>query len=186
MIILLAGILLWSGAHFYKRLMPASRARLDVKLGAKKARGLISLLLALSLILMVIGFRSWSAEILYTPIEGMKHLSMLLALLGVILLGAGNSKSRLRNLIRHPMLIGVTLWAVAHLLVRGDGASVMLFGGMALWALASIFLINSQSGAWVKPQVATSLKGDIRLCLIGLALTGVIVAIHIYGFGLIR
>ena len=50
-------------------------------------------------------------------------------------MGAGQSKGHARALLRHPMLTGVLVWALAHLLVNGDEASLILFGWMAVWAL---------------------------------------------------
>ena len=44
--------------------------------------------------------------------------------------------------IRHPQLTAVKTWAVAHLLVNGDLASVVLFGGLLAWAVVEVILIN--------------------------------------------
>ena len=56
-------------------------------------------------------------------------------LVAVALIGAGHSKGRARGWLRHPMLTGVVVWAVAHLLVNGDVASLVLFGWLGLWAV---------------------------------------------------
>ena len=71
--------------------------------------------------------------------------------LAVALMGAGQSKGHARSWLRHPMLTGVLVWAFAHLLVNGDVASLILFGWMAAWALASMALINAREPAWVRP-----------------------------------
>lgn len=45
------------------------------------------------------------------------------------------------RITRHPFLWGVAVWALGHLLVNGDRASIVLFGGMfalALFGMASI------------------------------------------------
>ena len=45
------------------------------------------------------------------------------------------------RITRHPFLWGVAIWAVGHLLVKGDAASILLFGTMlalALFGTASI------------------------------------------------
>ena len=36
---------------------------------------------------------------------------------------------------------GVVVWAIAHLLTNSDRPSIVLFGGMAAWALAEIVVI---------------------------------------------
>jgi hypothetical protein len=58
------------------------------------------------------------------------------------------------RLLRHPLLFGVILWAVAHLLVNGDLRSVVLFGGLLVWAALEIVLINRAVPAWTKPAPA--------------------------------
>ena len=41
---------------------------------------------------------------------------------------------KIKSTLRHPMLVGVKTWAIAHLLVNGDLGSIVLFGGFLLWA----------------------------------------------------
>ena len=53
----------------------------------------------------------------------------------------------------------------------------LLFGGLAVWALVNMVLINARDGAWVRPEPGP-LKGDLRLAIIALVLYGVIAAIH--------
>jgi hypothetical protein len=42
---------------------------------------------------------------------------------------------RIKAAVKHPMLLAVKIWALAHLLVNGDLASVLLFGGFLAWAV---------------------------------------------------
>ncbi len=55
-------------------------------------------------------------------------------------------------MIRHPQLTGFAIWAGAHLLANGDRQSLILFGGLGLWAVLAILFINRRDGAWVKPD----------------------------------
>ena len=50
------------------------------------------------------------------------------------------------------MLTGVFIWAVAHLLVNGTTRALVLFGGLGIWALLEIVLINKRDGAYTKPD----------------------------------
>jgi hypothetical protein len=95
----------------------------------------------------------------------------------IALFGAGKSKGRARSWFRHPQLLGVTLWGFAHLLVNGDVASIVLFGGLIAWANANMQIINLREGAWTRPAPGP-LKGDLRLLLIALVLYAVIGGIH--------
>lgn len=48
----------------------------------------------------------------------------------------------LRKKTKHPMLNAVKTWAVAHILVNGDMPSFVLFGGLLIWAVAEMVVIN--------------------------------------------
>ena len=98
-------------------------------------------------------------------------------LIAVFLVGAKDAKSGAKHYIRHPMLAGVKVWALAHLLVNGDLAAMILFGGMLLWAVVAMIGSNRRDGAWERPG-----KGDraglVRHVVITVVVFVVIVAIH--------
>ena len=177
--LLIAGLVLWSIAHFFKRLAPQMRKGMNTKLGEGPSKGIMSLLILGSIVLMVIGFRAAPVDITYdTPSWG-KHANNALMLVSVALLGMGSSKGRARTWLRHPMLVGVIVWSGAHLLVNGDVASVVLFGGMAIWAVAEILLINAQEGKWQRPEAGPA-KGDIKWLVISAVVFSVIAGLHIW------
>ncbi|MGP1356238.1 NnrU family protein, partial [Roseicyclus sp.] len=68
-------------------------------------------------------------------------------------------------------------WAVAHLLVNGDLASILLFGGLLAWAVVSVILINRAEPTWQRPANA-SVKNDVIAFFVSLVLYGVVAAIH--------
>ncbi|WP_417260138.1 NnrU family protein [Celeribacter sp.] len=174
MSLLVIGVLLWSGVHLFKRLAPAMRA----KMGAK-GRGPIALVLMASVVLMVVGYRSADSYDLYAAPEFFRHINNLLMLLSVGLFGLGNSKSRLRSKMRHPMLTGVVVWSVAHMLVNNDTASIILFGGLLIWALLEMALINNQDKDY-QPYEGGSKAGDVRLVIITLVVYLVIGGLHMW------
>ena len=137
----------------------------------------MALAIGLGLLLMVIGYRRAPFEPLYDPPSWGIHLNNLAMLVAVGLVGAGHSKGRARSWLRHPMLTGVVVWAIAHLLVNGDIASLLLFGWLGLWALASMALINAREPAWVRPAPGPA-SGDVRLVVITLVVFAVITTVH--------
>ncbi len=179
MTLLSIGVALWVLMHFFKRLAPSIRTSLYETLGAGPARGITALLILAALVLMVFGYRAAPVEPVYTPIAGMGHLNNLLMIVAVILIGAGSSKGRMRSLMRHPMLTGAVVWAVAHLLVNGDQASILLFGGLGMWAMAEMALINLAEGPWERPEPGP-VSGDIRLLVISAVLFAVIAGVHFW------
>jgi len=179
MVILVSGLFLWTWAHWIKRLLPGFRAGMDARLGQAAARGVIAALMVLAIVMMVKGYSGAQWVPVYTPFNGARHLNNLLMIFAVISLGMGKSKGHMRTWFRHPMLTGVTLWAIAHLLVNGDLASIVLFGGLGLWAFVSRIVINRNEGVWKRPD-AGPISGDIRLLVIAAVLFAVIAAIHIW------
>ncbi|NKB26682.1 MAG: hypothetical protein GKR99_03605 [Rhodobacteraceae bacterium] len=176
MIWIILGVLLWSFTHFFKRLAPGARAAMTDRMG-NASRGVIALVLVASIVLMVIGMRSAPFVDLWFLPPFVIHINNLLMLIAVILLGAGSSKSRLRGKLRHPMLAGVVVWSVAHLLVNGHLAAVLLFGGIGLWALIQMQIVNRAEPA-PDPFTGGSLVGDIRLLVISAVVFAVNTGIH--------
>lgn len=179
MTLLLLGLLIWMAAHLFKRAAPSSHGRMIAALGPGPSRGIMAGLIGLGLILIIIGFRRAPYEPVYDPPVWGIHLNNLLMLFAVGFFGLSHSKGRLRSKFRHPMLTGVLVWAFAHLLVNGDEASILLFGGMGLWALTSMVLINAREAGWSAPAPGPA-SADLRLLVITIVLYGVIAAIHTF------
>jgi uncharacterized membrane protein len=183
MTLLTLGVLLWALVHFFPSLMPGARTRLIEKLGEGPYKGLFALNLVIAIVLMVFGWKSVSVEFWYTPLlADSPRLIALLVLIAFVMLGAGNAPTNLKRVLRHPMLTGVIVWSAAHLLANGESRSVVLFGGLGLWALISIFTISRQEGAWQKPA-AVPLAKDAVLGVISLVLFGVVAYFHEWLFG---
>lgn len=174
--IMLVGVALWWAGHVFKRLAPAQRGALASRLG-DASKGVVAVVLVLSVVLMVYGFRRAEVIPVYEAPSWGRHLNNLLMLASVALFGLGSSKSRLRAKMRHPMLTGFLVWAIAHLLANGDLASVLMFGLLGLWAVVSMILINRAEPIWT-PWQGGSKAGDIRLGVITLVVYAVIAGVH--------
>lgn len=171
--ILVLGLVLWVGAHYFKRLMPDARAAMG-----DKGKGLVAVLLLVSLGLIIWGYRGADFIPVWTPPGFMVHLNNLLMLVAVFVYGMSATTGRLRGRMRHPQLTAVKIWAVAHLLVNGDLASILLFGTMLAWAVGSVVLIN-RAGPWDRPAPGDA-KKDKLLVIITLVMFAVMVGVHIW------
>jgi uncharacterized membrane protein len=103
-------------------------------------------------------------------------------LIAFVLFFAPYPPNNIKRLLRHPQLTGVLCWGVGHLLANGEGRSIVLFGGLALWALLEMVLINRRDGAWQKPQPAPR-KNDIILAAAGLGAYVIFAMAHQWLFG---
>ena len=174
MTLLGAGVFLWWVGHFFKRVLPGQRAAMG-----NAGRGVAALVILGGVVLMVIGYRGAGEIPVYDPPSWGRHVNNLLMLVAVILFGTGSSKSSLRSYMRHPMLLGVITWAVAHLLANGDKASIVLFGSMILWAIVEIFVINAKERDYV-PFDGGSTAGSVRLLIISFVVYILFSFIHTY------
>ena len=140
MTVLILGLILFLGPHSVRIVAEPWRTQMLQRLGEKPWKGLYSLvsLIGLALIIWGYGLARYDPVVLWQPPVAMRHIASLLTLASFILLTAayvpGNSiKARLR----HPMILGVKLWAFAHLLANGSLADVVLFGSFLLWSALS-------------------------------------------------
>ncbi len=179
MILLLLGLALWSAVHLLPAAAPDRRAALAARIGAGPYKGVAAALLLLSVVLMVQGYKAAGAVPvdLWFPPSWTVHLNNLLMLLAFLVFGAGHAKGNLRRVIRHPQITGVKIWALAHLLVNGDLGSVVLFGGLLAWAVASMILINKRDGAWMRPPESPRSR-DLLHVVLSVALFGVVAMAH--------
>lgn len=176
MTLLILGLTVWIAAHYFKRLMPAQRAAMG-----EKGKGVVAVLLVGSIILMVIGYRNAAFIPVWTPpafLSGINNLAMLLAFWVFGSSAAKGAKAWPAYKTRHPQLLAVKIWALAHLLVNGDLASLVLFGGMLAWAVGSVILINRAEPEWTAPAPAGRAT-YIRLAVISAILFTITAAIHI-------
>jgi uncharacterized membrane protein len=172
MVILTAGVVLWWVAHLFKRVAPGRRAAMGTA-----GQGVVAVAVLASVVLMVVGYRS--AE--YVPLWQLPpyavHINNLLMVLAFYLYAASGMKTWLAVRLRHPQLTAVMLWAVAHLLVNGDVASVVLFGGILLWAVVSVMVINRAVPIWTPPVQAPASR-EVMAVVGTVAVVGVVMGIH--------
>lgn len=172
MALMIGGIVLWYLGHFFKRLAPGPRESMG-----NAGKGVAAALVLAGVVMMVIGYRGAEFINVWFPPVWTVHLNNLLMLFAVILFGMGSSKGRARAWLRHPMLTGTLVFAIAHLLVNGDLASIVLFGALGVWAVLEMLVINAREPAWVRPEPGPA-SGDVRLVIISLVVFAVITGLH--------
>lgn len=175
MSLLILGVILWIAAHIFKRLTPDLRASMG-----PAGRGVVTAVIAAALVLMVIGYRTADGAFWWGRSPALVGINNLLMLVSVYFFAAAGMKTALARRLRHPMLLGVLLWSLAHLLVNGDAPSLVLFGGLGLWALVQMALIN-RAGPWV-PPAAKPAKTEVFALLGTILVYGAIAGVH-YAFG---
>lgn len=180
--LLCLGVVSWTALHLIPAVAPRLRDSVIGRVGYGPYRGLFSLGILASLVLMVMGWRASPFVSLYAPPLVAKSGTFVLMLIALAVMGASIVPTNLRRFVRHPQMTATAIWAIAHLLSNGEARSVVLFGGIGLWAFAEIVFINKRDGEWVKPEALSS-GGEFRfIAVVAALLVGFLLA-HPYLFG---
>jgi uncharacterized membrane protein len=172
MIWLVLGLFLFAGSHFFKRLAPQMRSQMG-----DRGKGLVAVLSLAGIVLMVIGYRSADVTDLYYPPAFLTHLNNLLMVLAVYLYVSSGSGNWIARKVRNPQLTAAKVWALAHLLVNGDLASLVLFGGLMAWAVISVILIKRSKQVWA-PSMGWPVKGEVQALIGTIVVLAVIAWVH--------
>jgi uncharacterized membrane protein len=138
MLTLIAGLIVFLGVHSVRIYADDWRTRQQQKWGADAWRGVYAVLSLVGLMLVIWGFGMVrnAPVVVWIPPMGMRHVASLLTLFAFILLAAayvpGNA---IKARVHHPMVAGVKLWAVAHLIANGTLGHLVLFGSFLVWAV---------------------------------------------------
>jgi len=162
MLILILGIVLFLGSHTLTTLRQR-RAGLIARVGEGPYKGLYSLVALAGFALIVWGFSRYRAGDwvqLWTPPHWTRHITILLMWFAFVALAAsGRAPGRIRGWLRHPMLVGVKIWALAHLLANGDLGGVLLFGSFLAWAVYDRIAVKRRGDVGA-PRVAAFTRAD--------------------------
>jgi uncharacterized membrane protein len=171
MLMMLAGMVLFFAPHSVAVAAPGWRARMLLHLRAGTWKGVYSLISAVGLILMLIGYGHTRAApvVLYVSPAWLHYVTWLLMLPVFPLLFAAYLPGRIRTATKHPMLAAVKIWATAHLLVNGTLADMLLFGSFLAWAIAVRISLKRRTAAPV-PAAPAGRYNDLLALLLGLAL----------------
>lgn len=182
MALFLAGITIFCIVHLFKAAAPAARDNLIFKLGENPYKGIFSLLILGSLVMIVFGWKATIPTAIYVPPLGPGILPSLLVLIGLVLFFSSQAGGHIRRTLRHPQMLGTISWATAHLLTNGDSRSVLLFGSLVAWALLEIILCNRRDGPRTELPAASG-KADFIAVVIGVVAFGLVGHFHLALFG---
>lgn len=177
MTLLIIGLVLWSSIHLIPSAAPGVKGAWIKKLGESGYAISFAVLIACSLVLIVMGWRSSEPNAVFDPIEAIKPLTSLLMVVAITLFVAANHATRIRRVIRHPQLTGVVIWSLAHLLQNGNTRDLLLFCWLGVWAILAMFFINRRDGEWVK-GASPSVAVEARFIAISLAVYVVVAFAH--------
>ena len=170
MLVLIAGLVLFLGVHMVTTAR-GTRAALVARLGEGAYKGLYSIVSAVGLVLIVWGFgryRSSGYIPVWDPPSGLLPITLILMWFSFVALVAAYAPTgKIKGLLRHPMLVGVKAWALAHLLANGDLGSIILFGALLAWAVYDRIAVKRRGDAGASESRLTT--GDAISLVVGSA-----------------
>ena len=181
MTILIAGLVLFLGIHLLPSIKPL-RNGLHTAMGAKPYKLVFTLVSFVGLILIIVGFGRAPFEHVYAPFPWARGAAHAVMPIVFILLAAANMPGKIRQTLRHPMLIGVLLWSGVHLAANGDARSIALFGSFGAYALIAL-ITASIDGRVLPNKKPVHPKFDGMAIGGGLILYAIVMFAHPWLFG---
>lgn len=170
---LVIGLVLFLGLHSTRMVADGARSRFIAQRGERAWRGLYSLGSAIGLVLIVWGFGQarQAPLVLWSPPDWTRPLASALTLVGIVLITAAYVPRNLfKAWVGHPMVLGVKVWAFAHLLATRTLADLLLFGGFLVWALWCYRSLRARDRAAGSQAVPGQRVPTVVAVLVGAAL----------------
>jgi len=171
MTLLLTGLILFLGVHSVRIFAEDWRTARIAAMGANAWKGFYSVISIVGFVLLVYGYGlSRQAPMdLWMPPVWTRHLAALLTLPVFVLFAAAYIPgTRIKEKLKHPMILGVKTWAIAHLLANGRLGDVVLFGAFLLWAILDFRAARQRDRAQGTTYAAGGTVRDIIVVVLGL------------------
>jgi uncharacterized membrane protein len=168
--ILVVGLVVFLGAHAFVTCR-APRAAVIARIGEGPYKGLFALVAAIGLILIGYGFSVYRTtgwiDVWYPP-RWTHYITQLLMWPASIFVVAAYIRGDLWRALKHPMLVGVKTWAVAHLISNGDLGSIVLFGSFLAWAVYDRITLKRRSDPGAPPIPVGGITNDLIAVAVGI------------------
>jgi uncharacterized membrane protein len=167
--LLVLGLVLFLGPHVFVTLRGA-RGALIARIGEGLYKGLFAVLSIVGLYLIGRGFalyRDAGMIEVWDPPDWTRHITVALMWPSIILVTAAYIPGDIKRVLKHPMLVGVKLWAVAHLISNGDLGSMIIFISVLAWAVYDRITLKRRSDPGGLPIPIGGRRNDIAAVIVG-------------------
>jgi len=188
--VLIIGLVVFLGSHVFVTRRD-NRAAVIARIGLPAYRALFAIVAIAGLALIVWGFGQYRAHdwiAIWSPPDFMRHITIGLMLIAVIVFVSAVMPSHINIWAKHPVLAGTKIWAFAHLLSNGDLGSILLFGSFLAWAVYARIAANCRGdgGATVAPAGWTNdlivvLLGIVIYLALGYAFHPILIGVPVFG-----
>ena len=169
LLLMILGLALFIGAHVFVTLREQRAAAIG-RLGEMPYKGLFAAASIVAIVLIGYGFGLYRSEgviPVWSPPAFMRHVTELLVWPAVIFVVAAYIRGDIARKLKHPMLVGVKLWAVAHLLSNGDLGGIILFGSILGWAVYDRITLKRRADPGGPPIPYGGRMNDVIAVVVG-------------------
>ena len=163
------GLIVFLGAHAFVS-MRNERAALISRIGRGPYLGLFALVSIVGLVLIGFGFARYRAEGLipvWYPPAWTRQIVVAAMWPASIAVVAAYIPGDIKRVLKHPMLVGVKIWAVAHLCANGDLGGMILFAAVLAWAVYDRITLKRRSDPGAPPIPLGGRRNDIIAIVVG-------------------
>ncbi|RKU04816.1 protein NrnU [Burkholderia sp. Nafp2/4-1b] len=171
MLVLILGLAIFLGVHSIRIVADGWRAAMIARVGEKSWKAGYSIASIVGVVLIILGYAvaRGNATLLWVSPVGVRHLTGMLTAVAFVLIAASHvPRNRIKALAGHPMVAGVMVWAVAHLLVNGTVHAAVLFGAFFVWSLIQFIVSRTRDRRDGVRYPAGRLSGDLIAVVAGL------------------
>ena len=174
MLFLILCLLIFFATHSIRLIAPGFRSGMIARMGEGPWKGVYSLVSILTILLVAYAFGEARQEtgMLYYPPVFMSHIAVLLMLFAMICLVASVLPAgHIATKTKHPLVLSLKIWALAHLLANGETSSVILFVAFLAWGVVMRIVLKRRARAGenvVRPFVSS--RYDIMAVVLGVVL----------------
>ena len=179
MLVMVIGLILFFAIH----LVPSNvelKNGLIARFGPGGYKAIFGFFSLVGLALIVLGFYKLQLHpgknpILWDPPTWTRHLALALMLPAMIALVATYIPSHIHVMLKHPMLVAIKIWALAHLLANGDLGSIILFGAFLAWAVFDRITLKRRDDPGAPPIPFGGVRNDVLAVVVGLVVYAALV-----------
>ena len=167
--VLILGLVVFIGSHALT-MARGARAACVARIGEVPYKLGYSLISLVGIVLIAWGYSRYRATgfiDVWHPPAFMRHVTVALMWPSIVCVAAAYSPGHIKKTLKHPMLVGVKLWAFAHLLVNGDLGSMVLFGGILAWAVVDRISLKRRTDPGAPPIPVGGLRNDVVAVIAG-------------------
>jgi uncharacterized membrane protein len=191
LLVLIVGLVIFIGAHVFVTRREA-RAAVIARIGLMPYRVLFGLVSLAGIVVIAWGFADYRATgyiQVWSPPQWMRYVTQLLVWPAIIFATAAYVRGDIARKLKHPLLVGIKLWAFAHLLSNGDLGGIILFGAILGWAVFDRITLKHRSDAGApaipyggrRNDMIAVVAGTILYLALGLVFHPLFIGIPVFG-----